>query len=254
MYGGYPITLDSDKLNQRPNDFRCVFNQPLFLGDRRWEIALIKLFTWYSWFNISASLYQNNTFRYSTDSGSTWKTVTIDDGQYSISQLNDKIHFYMFQNGDYNTTSTGFSYEINLIPDFSTLKIYLSLGTTYRIDLSVSELYYLLGFNKAIYTTSLFAPNVANITNDINSLKVTCSIVESSYDSAANSNVLSIYTPNVGPGSQIIIEPFQPIYVPVISSRTLTDIRVTITDNLDRPIDFNGEPSQILLYLRPKMQ
>jgi hypothetical protein len=72
------------------------------------EVALIELYIFYSWYNITAA-FGNNTFSYQfpTASGFVTFTVTIPDGFYSFSSLNQIFQQIQLTNGTYliNTAS-----------------------------------------------------------------------------------------------------------------------------------------------------
>ena len=58
--------------------FKTKFSPPLQLKkDRKYEIALVNLETYYSFPHIDDS---NNLFRYSPDDGSTWFDIGIPEG------------------------------------------------------------------------------------------------------------------------------------------------------------------------------
>jgi len=99
-------------------------------------------------------------------------------------------------------------------------------------------------------TSTQLGANVANINNGINSLKITCDILTSSYDNNANSNTLYVFSPNSGPGTQINISVNPPLFIPVRQSRTINEIRMRLVDNQNRTVALNGEPVTYLLYLR----
>ena len=250
MSQGFPLFLDNSKVtNARSESFQVSFSPPLILGNDSYELALNKAFIWYSFYNISSE-YNNTTASYSPDNGVTYKPLNILPGQYSIEQLNDRIHSIMKANGDYTVSVNGDVYDINITPDFSTLKIQISISNNYRLDLTGSDLNLLLGFDKIIVTSTQLGANVANINNGVNSIKISCDILTGSYDNSANSNVLHSFSPTTSPGSQMVENVNNLIFIPVIPARTISSIRMTITDQNNRVLNLNGEPVSYYLYLR----
>jgi len=76
-------------VNNNQNDFDTLFNPNITLDrNKRYEIALVNLETYYSFPNIDAT---NNVFKYSKDSGATWKTITIPEGSYEITDINNAV-------------------------------------------------------------------------------------------------------------------------------------------------------------------
>lgn len=237
------LVLDSSKLNNvNTADFVVNFSPKLELGDGPWEMALVKAFMWYSFYNIDTE-FNNTTARYSPDGGVTWKSFTILSGQYSIEQLNDRIQSIILSNGDNPA-------NILILADFSTLKIQIVLVGGYQLDLTVSDLNLLLGFDKIIVTTTQLGSNVANINNGVNAIKISCDILTSSYDNSANSNVLYVDSPNTGPGSQIQWTQSERVYIPVIPQRYIQSIRTTFTDQTGKILNLQGESTTIWVHLR----
>ena len=111
----------------------------------RQELAVDKVSMTYSWHNVTRE-YQNNTIRYSHDAGSSWNTITIPDGMYSYSDLNDFIHNSMEVDGYKSPDRT---YDINLQFILSTYKIVIELSNNFRLDLTVSNFGDLIGFDKS---------------------------------------------------------------------------------------------------------
>ena len=74
----------------------------------------------YSWFNVNTLLYSNNVFSYNypnTSGGFTQYNVTLLNGFYQVSDLNNAIQLYMFQQGQYIKSGTNIIYFINLLTD-----------------------------------------------------------------------------------------------------------------------------------------
>ena len=69
--------------------FKTRFNPMLQLvRDKNYEIAIMKLVTYYSDPNIDES---NNVFVYSPDNGNSWEKIRIPEGSYEIDDINDTI-------------------------------------------------------------------------------------------------------------------------------------------------------------------
>lgn len=245
------LVLDSTQAGATDtSDFTVEFSPPIDLRDGNWELALNKLSCWYSWYNISAA-QGNNTMRYNNSVG--WNNVVIPDGQYSIGDINDYLHSVMKANGDYTLSGTVEIYDIEITPNYATNKVHLEFTNSYQLDLSVSDIYLLMGSASAIYSVSGDLPNNANITNDIDNLWARCSIVVGggSYLNSITDDIIYTFVPESPPNSNINIIPLQLIYMPIAQANNLVrKMRLYITDNLGRPIDFNGEPITWSLTMR----
>ena len=84
------ISLESSQTNQPSHNFLVNYSNFELDGENEYEIGLIQGSIWYSWYNISSE-FNNNQLRYSADNGSTFNTVTFDDGIYSVNAINDRI-------------------------------------------------------------------------------------------------------------------------------------------------------------------
>jgi len=88
------------------NKLRYNFpNSVLFKNN---SIAVSSVNMYYSWYNIS-SIYRNNIFTYSWTSGvtTTIYTITIPDGTYEVSDLNNLLQFTFIANGHYLKNGSG---------------------------------------------------------------------------------------------------------------------------------------------------
>ena len=72
------------------SSFETRFNQVLQPHrDKRYEIALVNLETYYSFPNIDET---NNVFIYSPDNGNSWVKIKIPEGSYEIDDINNTNH------------------------------------------------------------------------------------------------------------------------------------------------------------------
>ena len=138
----FTILLDSSKTNQPSDNFEVYFSNPINLNGIPHEIGLKKLSTWFSWFNVSTE-YANKQLRYSHNGGVNFTIITIPPGNYNISQLETAIHDLMKINTHFNSTINGDVFDINFLPNYSTLKLYIALTNNYRVHFSHGNTYHL---------------------------------------------------------------------------------------------------------------
>lgn len=251
----FPVVLSSDdrNVNSDPNtgDFRTRFASPIPMSDAQgnpipYEVALISHNAWYSFPNISETAYDNALFQY--NNGVTDKQFTIPTGTYSFTDLNDYIQTQITLNGDVGT-------NIDFQPNYSTLTTTVTIAGGYNVDLSVSNLYLLFGFSAAQVaapiTVTTTSANLADITNGVDTLLIRMDNISNAYDVNGVTNVLYSYIPSTAPGSSIDVRPRYPMYVALNLTRDLTNFRIYITDQQNRPIDFRGETISYLLHFRP---
>lgn len=249
------LKLDSSSLDQQSDNFTINFSDPIILNTTtheneksKYEIALITADLWYSFSNISSEL-KNNTLRYYN--GSVWRNLTLPNGNYQISDINDFLEVEMEKNDDFGIGDGDENiYYIKIGANIVTLKVEIEISNSYKLDLSTSKLNELMGFNQVIYDTSASSQNRVDITRGVNSLTIHCSIAGGSYDNSLGSDILYTFVPLSGRGSSIHIEPNYPIYVSVRDEMYINRIQMRITDQLGRKVNFNGEPVTYFLHIR----
>ena len=239
--GSRQIVVSSNKTR-----FNTRFNPPMQLDkNKKYEMALVNLETYYSFPNIDAS---NNYFRYSHDGGTTWVDIFIPEGSYDIVDINDTIQQKMRQNGHYDRVNE--DYYITISANANTLKAVMILDNNYQVDFrqthSVSGV---LGFNNVIYITNYQeSENVVNILS-VNSLYVNTDIIAGSYVNGSQRNTIYSFFPNVSPGYKIVETPVNLVYLPVVLD-TIHSLEVSLTDQHDNLLNLRGEHITMRFHIR----
>ena len=234
----------------KPHDFIVKFNPPLKLNSEfKHFLALDRLSMTYSWYNIRSS-YGNNKIKYTHD-GTNWQTITFTDGMYSYSDINDYIHQYMNQKSHHTTGTKGEKkYSINMSFILSTYRVLLTLEGDYQIDLRGTDFGELIGFEKKLVTKTEYGTRLPNITKSIDSLNINSSAIKDSVVNGVNTNTIAIIpTDNLRRSYPFTFEPKRTLYCSV-SSNTISEMRITVTDSLGHPIDLNGIDWFMTLLLR----
>jgi hypothetical protein len=91
---------------------------------------------------------------------------------------------------------------------------------------------------------------VIHITKDIDQILIHCSLVSSSYQNNLKSDVIYAFTPNISPRSLINIEPTHPKYLPINRTDYIFNIRISVTNQLNQLINFNGECLNFVLDIQ----
>lgn len=254
------VALNSSKHtfvgNESSSNFKVRFDPPIVLNDTneqlentQYEVALIGLYTWNSFPNISATEYNNAIFTYNNGVDPD-ENIVFPEGTYTLDDIEDYINTAMTANGDVPA-------NINIVPNYNTLKITLEIAGGYEVDLSTSNFYELLGFSAAQagggnITTTTEGANVGDITNGLDALNVNLEgLLDNSYDNSSNSSTIFRFTPTVPPGSAIRETPSSRTFVPINREKQLDDITITITDNRDRIVSLRGEDLICELLFRP---
>src|SRR5207253_9974832 len=98
-------------------DLYTSFDTPIHLDDAKsYSLALVNIETYHSFPNVDES---NNRFEYSTDDGNTWKSITIPEGSYEITDLDSLIKSRL--------SHQGLDDVMELLPNVNTLKCILKI-------------------------------------------------------------------------------------------------------------------------------
>jgi hypothetical protein len=248
----YILHLDSQAIGLRygakPERFTLENLQLNLELDKQYEIALVSASMWYSWYNISDSQYSNASWRYSINNGATWIEHVIPDGLYSIDALNAYLSKTATEDGNDPAS-------LILSANYSSFRCLITLGVGYKLDLTQSSLHEIIGFDQQILTVSKEGERNVNITNSINSISIHCSIVDSNasfFNNQATDTVFSV-VPRSGPSTLLDVRPLHLIYLP-ITTRNLSSITISVTNQLNTVVDLNGEHTSFVLHIREKVK
>ena len=226
----------------RPDNFLIKFNPPLSLNpDMKHSLAIDRLTMTYSWYNIRSS-YKNNTIKYTNDGGVNWYTITFKDGMYSYTDIHEYIEQYLKPN-NHHTTSLPLSprSDIDIRFILSTYRVLISFASNkFQLDLREKNFGELIRFEKKLITKTEYGTKLPNITNSIDILNINTNAIKDSIVDGVNTNTIAmIPTVNLTRSYPFTFEPRRTLYCPV-SSHTISEMRIYVTDSLVRPVDFNG--------------
>lgn len=237
----FQITVTGSTTN-----FKTKFNPPIELDkNRKYEMALVNLETYYSFPNIDNT---NNYLRYSPDGGYSWHDSYIPEGSYDITDLNELIQRKMRQVGHYDEINE--KHCITISANANTLKSVLILDNNYQVDFTQNNsLSSVLGFNNMIYTNNFQeSENVVNILS-INSILVNTDIISGSYVNGHVKNTVYSFFPNVSPGYKIIETPVNLVYLP-ITLDTIHSLGVSLTDQNGKLLNLRGENLTMRFHIK----
>ena len=247
------LNINTHDLNiTNTHDFAINFDSLQLDHHQDYHIALVSYNIPYTWYNISAS-QGNNQFRYSPDA-ITYHTLTIPDGNYGVDDLNLELQDLIVANG--HTAD-----KIVFSGDYNSMRVDLEItDIAWRVDFqdaNSNNFRNILGFNNQEYSGavgSIFrAEGRANITNNIDSVSINCSIVDSGailLNNRQSSSLYHITDYGAGAGSYLTARVPAPIYLPINLSGNIHNIRISIRNQSDEIIDLNGEHITISLHIK----
>ena len=136
-------------LSDKTTRLRTRFNPLIqFEKDKRYEMALVNLETYYSFPNIDAT---NNSFSYSPNVGGMWVTIHIPEGCYEITDINEYVQRSMKEKEHYDMVNE--AYNIKIEANSNTLKTVLHIAENYMIDFwGLNSIGKVLGFDRRRYS------------------------------------------------------------------------------------------------------
>lgn len=231
------------------SNFTTTLSPSLDLSeDREYEAALLSINLYNSIPNITE---ENNTFKYSTDKGSTWKTISLEKGSYELEAINDEIQKQMIEKGDYDANNN--EPYITISAHISQLRSIIHISNiSYLIDFNTeNSIGSVLGFKNIIigYGHSK-SQDIVNITQ-INLVLVNTDIISGSYVKGSMSSAIYAYDPNkVSPGYKIEEKPNPSLIYYSVNRKKIHDIRVWLTDIHNNPVDLRCEEVIVILHIK----
>lgn len=220
------LILESGTAN-KSEDFTVEYSKPFHLK----KLALQSFSLYISWHNITD---KNNKFSYYD--GTKWTDFTIPLGRYSVRGLNRYLVKYF---GDDPPILFGIVEERQ--------RIAIKLKDNYKIDLSKSELYKILGFEAKMYEDpEQEGKYIADIENGNDNIYIHCDVVEGANINQFSSEVIHTFTTSNRSGSQYSKHFDRPIYFPV-KSDSIYRIRMRITNHRGELMNLHGQEVQYVL-------
>ena len=212
-------------------------------------LELTQASIWNNAFNISEEI-KNNKFRYYQ--GDTWITITIPDGQYSLSALNDYL-------GQQFLTQPLAEDFIQIASDEPTQKSILVFSTSSaRVDFTlVDSCRDVLGFNPRIVLSTAIndielSDNVARF-NRVNSYLIKTNLIGNGIPINSKTNGIIASIPiTSAPGSLIVYSPAHPIQADASSlvGGSTNYFTFSLLDQQERAVSTNGESYSFVVVIR----
>jgi hypothetical protein len=206
-----------------------------------------------------------NKFYYIDEKTSHKVGITIPTGSYEISDLQKYLRRLggdtrgaqeddINDNDELNPISRNafkikHNFLITIQPNNNTL--HSELKCSKDVDFTPADsIGSILGFNKRKLSKyqSHVSDNTVNILK-VNTIKIECNIVTSSYINGKPNHVIHTFFPTVPPGFKIVETPANIIYLP-INTRLIDNISLKIVDQNGKLINFRQETVTVTLHLK----
>ena len=128
----------------------------------------------FTWFNVNAG-YGNQLIPFSSDSGTNFTNISFPPSVWSYSDLDT----YIKEKTVIKKPGKDDEHPITLAFDDSTFKVTITLKTIYQLDLTKSNFYKLIGFDKKVLKTAgnNVGTKVPNLSQDTDILNIHCDLV-----------------------------------------------------------------------------
>ena len=219
------------------------------LNGRGYEIALTGLSTYYSFPNIDD---RNNKIIIASKGEE--HMVELPKGCYELFEVNKSISEAMGWTIEKDA-------EIVITADDVTLRSKLCIRTEkcYVVFPKEHSLGLALGFEPGTYhykkdsfgnAACYISQQIVDILK-VNTIMIHADIVSGSLVDGAIRPVIFNVSPNVSPGNKIVVEPVNPIYLPV-SRDVINEVNIWLTDQDNELLDLQGEKIVVTLHMRER--
>lgn len=198
-----------------------------------YECGLVSLYTYNS---ISNILKRNNLFHIGNE------IIEIPEGAYEIDDIEEYIRSALKRTQSPTT--------VTIRANTNTLKTEIKTTQPVYFDKerSIGEV---LGFSKrVIQPNQIVASDLPVNINQVNSIRVECSITTGSYMNDKPVHTIHEFAPDVLPGYKINEVPKNIIYLPV-NTKSISSIIINLVDQDGKLIDFREETITLRLHLKP---
>jgi hypothetical protein len=234
------------------SDFTTRMSSSINLHGMKWNIALVKLTTYNSIWNISEEL-NNTVFKY--NNSVTDRTLNLEPGNYSFTSLVEHIQDKMLALGDYTLSGSTPVYSVNFFMDLSDGFVSMILSDGYTVDFTGLNIRNIFGFNSQQYLLSAIGERKANVRFGVDQLLVHLNIVSgNSFFNGQSSDVIFSFGIDAQPNEIIVREPSSSLPVGVNQSGAIDEVRIYLTDQQNRRVNLRGSPFSCVFSLTPILE
>jgi hypothetical protein len=237
------IFVDSQKLKQPAEDITLPLDNIIDNSKGCYQIALTEVSFYVGYYNISEKM-GNNKFQY--DNGGTIRNGTVDDGLYDVDTYFTEIKRKMSALGDKPD-------NVNFETRNQNAKIIITVSGGYTFDIIPSN-QELLGFSspkviekREVSDKAVNFLKFKNLYIHLDQINV-----EGNYFNSQYSDVLKVIPVTTNTFGESVLHRFKvPTYLK-LNNIYINKMRMTITDEKNRIINFNNQPITYQLHISIK--
>ena len=174
--------------SNKPGNFVTKFTRPIVLdNNHEYAIGLKRIMNMsVTWFDVNAG-YVIQLIRFNSDSGTNFTNISFPPGVWNYSDFNS----YIKQKTVIKASGKDDEYPITLAFDETTSKVIITFKTNYQLDLTKSNFYELIGFDKKVLTASCnVGIKVPNLSQDTDILNIHYDLVNDSLVDGEESDMI----------------------------------------------------------------
>ena len=217
-------------VSKKGNQVTVYFNPPILLEKNKdYQLRCLNASIVYCMPNIFTGV--NNKLHYFIDGvmqPSSFRTITFDNGLYSLRDINRTISYYTTDPSHGNNSKL-----IQFVADQATSKIYVIFDQANTcISMAYTDtILVLLGFTKE-QSDETFSYTIGNLLlkgniksaqqaqlNSLQNILITCDAITGSYENSQLADIIASVTPNTSPYSTIYYSPWHPLRLPLNINR-----------------------------------
>ena len=248
----FDLTLNSSvarALNpeNKAEDFTVFFNPPIYLDKRGgYRAGLARLSMYFSIQNIAAE-YNNNTFKYRKKGASDWIAVTLPDGLYQYSPLNETIREHT---GVVDSSTENSPYIFNLYFSTTFTRVFFEIHADYEVDLREGDFNVIIGFDKRILDRAVNKSDRSpNLSRGIESFYIHCDLVNRIHRDAASNVIYTVPLSDKTATHPFVIHPLPIAWIP-ITRDVIDTVTVRVTDAFNNPLNLHGQDVDLFLFVQ----
>ena len=146
-------------------------------------------------------------------------------------------------------------FPISIAFSNTTFRVTIIMKENYQLDLTQSNFYELMGFDKKILKDEInVGPKVPNFSQDTDMLNVHCDLTSDSLVDGQETDIIYSFSTSVlRPSYSFTLEPMRVTYSPV-NKNTISTIRIYITDGKRRIVNLHGADTAFSLLLKKQIK